>query len=407
MEKEVELKQLHNMLDKILEKKPFLIELKAIFHEIIDDIWNQNEDYIQINSQLSISKTEYIYRYMKGIAKIDSLEKKFLVGDVPAYINFDEDKLNLIISNVFKTNKKSDAEILKKCLAHELGHLQNNSLRKYFFTCGSLLLTIAIVEGVAEENAKNNTLSKIRFIDSKFKYHINFLQSYTCNIPQIGYSYVREYRLYSNFLEQLRAILPDEIFIDITQKWISNLDLYIIEKIDEQIQNRDLCENYIKNAITVFRKKKKRIAVKAERILDEFGYVTLNYDIEPDESMLNSEDNARYRQWDKKVKEYMKENTSSKKNIIQMQRDFISIMSAKVRKAQNIEEVLKIVGDMEYYAAYMPKITNSKGEDVTRSELEIFKFENAVSEITKYLQEAEICSVLTNSTNTAGEEPDL
>ena len=90
-----------------------------------------------------------------------------------------------------------------------------------------------------------------------------------------------------------------------------------------------------------------------------------------------------------------------------MQRDFISIMSAKVRKAQNIEEVLKIVGDMEYYAAYMPKITNSKGEDVTRSELEIFKFENAVSEITKYLQEAEICSVLTNSTNTAGEEPDL
>ena len=233
------------------------------------------------------------------------------------------------------------------------------------------------------------------------------MQSYTCNIPQIGYSYVREYRLYSNFLEQLRAILPDEIFIDITQKWISNLDLYIIEKIDEQIQNRDLCENYIKNAITVFRKKRKRIAGKAERILDEFGYVTLNYDIEPDESMLNSEDNARYRQWDKKVKEYMKEHTSSKKNIIQMQRDFISIMSAKVRKAQNIEEVLKIVGDMEYYAAYMPKITNSKGEDVTRSELEIFKFENAVSEITKYLQETGKCSILSNSTNTAGDELEL
>ena len=100
MEKEVELKQLHNMLDKILEKKPFLIELKAIFHEIIDDIWNQNEDYIQINSQLSISKTEYLYRYMKGIAKIDSLEKKFLIGDVPAYINFDEDMAIEAMKNV-------------------------------------------------------------------------------------------------------------------------------------------------------------------------------------------------------------------------------------------------------------------------------------------------------------------
>lgn len=61
MEKEVELKQLHNMLDRILEKKPFLNELKSIFHEIIDDIWNQNQEYIQMTSQLSISKTEYIY----------------------------------------------------------------------------------------------------------------------------------------------------------------------------------------------------------------------------------------------------------------------------------------------------------------------------------------------------------
>ena len=45
MEKEVELKQLHNMLDRILEKKPFLNELKSIFHEIIDIIHQKNKLY--------------------------------------------------------------------------------------------------------------------------------------------------------------------------------------------------------------------------------------------------------------------------------------------------------------------------------------------------------------------------
>lgn len=408
MEKEVELKQLHNMLDRILEKKPFLNELKSIFHEIIDDIWNQNQEYIQMTSQLSISKTEYIYRYIKAISDIKVLKKEYLPNGLPAMIQYIDEEIILTLS----TNKYNEDVLLKTCISHELGHVPYMPAQKYYFTIGGWIIRYVIDEGIAEENAKNNPNSKPKDIEFKFEYSTEDDMIYTCNVPNTGFT--SDYSILSNFFAQFRAILPEKEFEEIKKAPIGDLDIFIIKRINNQMQDKNLCESYIKRIISVFNRiypQYRESTQGAEKYINENGIIVLddNY-FSQNRDTLNKEADAKidfYTKWNKEVHDFMVENTNFEQNFIQIQRDFFSIMSAKVKMAQNIEEVLKIVGDMEYYKNNMPRIINQRGEDRTKSQIGIFGFERAVADRINDLQLEGKCSALTNSTNTAGDEPDL
>ena len=406
MENEVELKQLHNMLDKILEKKPFLIELKTIFHEIIDDIWNQNDKYIQINSQLSISKTEYIYRYMKEIAKIDSFKKEELPLTSPAMIRGSEEKYELVVTT------KPIGGMIKTYISHEIGHIPYLNAIKIYYTKGSIAIRNIIDEGLAEENAPNNPKSKVEKSETQFDYQTEDNMQYTCTVPQTGFT--KGYNILTNLFAQLRTILPEEDFEIVKYSPIGALDIFIIEKLNAQVQDRYLCQMYIKRAIAIIDEYLK-IEIKKEdemkREIDEKGFIqfSLEYCYQNLTSIENEllTQRTHYRKWNEEVSKFEAENADFKQNFIQIQRDFFSIMSAKVKKAQNIEEVLKIVGDMEYYKKNMPRIINQRGQDRTKSQIGIFGFERAVADRINDLQLEGKCSALTNSTNTAGEEPDL
>lgn len=396
----MELKELHNRLEKILKQKSFLQPLSRYFHEIIDDMWKQNPDFIQVDAEKQISKTEYIYKFIKNILHIDNLKwcDEKISGQGDAAIVFDYGNQKTILQ-VYKKSIN-----LKTDLVHELGHLKRHGI-EYYYSKGNATLNILLAEGIAEESAQHNGIAKLRNgMIGNFEYLPEDSDvKYYCEIPQTGYSNV--YMVITNIYAQLKTILfqsnPKNVikkdgesilsqtsFEEVLNARKEDLVKLLIHKITDEIGDRNLAERYLMECICTF---------------ETFQYYEfmVNTILESEKKnniemflRVKGVNDGDLQEWNKRLDQYRLDNKSFGDNFIRLQRDFFSIMSKKVEKSKSIEEVYEILRSIEYMKPNLPIVRNRKGTNVTNSQIGIFGFQQAFRNKINQLQEKNNSSII-------------
>lgn len=417
----MELRELHFMLDKILEEKTILEPISKYLYEIIDDMWNNSEDqFVQMSDQLSIGKKEYIARFIYYVKCIDELiivkkeniEEKLNEAQTEnkakgyAGVCNNRDKIKLVLN---EKNFESP-KMLKTILSHEIGHLLQNHLLGYIYRYansteyvkGNLMLATIWTEGLAEDSANNNTKSKYPFTKTnifEFVYQDD-KQIYSMRIPQNGYT--DTYQPITTIYAELKTILSVK-FLEEKIPAYTHLTEEFINCIGNQIQNRELAEKFIIQCITTYEQ------------MDYYkDTVEELYQIEEKQK----EDAVRFKltskevdEWNEKVQKKRKEDKKIKfsfeTNFIRLQQMFFEMMGEKVKNAETVEEIYQYTNDINHIRKYWPIIFDVNGKYVTEQILRIDEYKQKCSDKISELQEHGKTSNIPYNLGTDSDEVEL
>lgn len=423
---ENELKELHNRLSKLCDQNTFSAELRKVLHKIVDKMWSQNDNYVWTEAGTAVSKTTYIYHYLKNISKIykvyeeemarSRLDNKGNITIIPAVVDkMIESKIILRLTKGYF----EEGEIL----AHELGHLQIPQIKILCFKGGFSLHDI-----LEEGNAEKNPLKKIyNFHQNLFLYTDSETgQEYSFSIPQTGTSpnYVVNTAIYF----QLKAILAKEDFKDILEDVEKDRVENAIQKIYNITGNKALAEKYLMIAFNTLETYPygNSTKLKMESNIEESmkKNITLNYleeqlkeEKSKNSNLLDRNERSRFftymvlyqntlyftkypekkrqmKDWNQKLENYRKTHTSFEENYITLQKTFFDVMAKKVERATSVEEVYQILRNIKFINESLPTVRNAKGKDITNSQIGILRFKYVTSNKIARLQEQTNCSII-------------